>query len=164
MRRIQLISVLVIVGLLCGVTRAEGIWQWTHEASGNGRSNVFDGGPPVFDEGVTIGPRDAGMSFGATDSTGQGSFSARARAEGGSHIITTADDSFRFDVRFLVGYFPSAFPGGDNPGGEAEGQISSVIEFVMPADEIAQTDLYLASDESSHLTGAELVIDRGHTG
>ncbi len=35
--------------------------------------------------------------------------------------------------------------------------------FFSP-DEIAQTILYLASDESSHLTGAELVIDRGHTG
>jgi 3(or 17)beta-hydroxysteroid dehydrogenase len=32
------------------------------------------------------------------------------------------------------------------------------------ADEIAQTILYLASDESSHLTGAELIMDRGHTG
>jgi 3(or 17)beta-hydroxysteroid dehydrogenase len=30
------------------------------------------------------------------------------------------------------------------------------------ADEIAQTILYLASDESSHLTGIELVIARGH--
>ena len=35
--------------------------------------------------------------------------------------------------------------------------------FFSP-DEIARTVLYLASDESSHLTGAELVLDRGHTG
>jgi NAD(P)-dependent dehydrogenase (short-subunit alcohol dehydrogenase family) len=32
------------------------------------------------------------------------------------------------------------------------------------ADEVAQTILYLASDESAHLTGVELVMDRGHTG
>ncbi|HYT90026.1 MAG TPA: SDR family NAD(P)-dependent oxidoreductase [Gemmataceae bacterium] len=32
------------------------------------------------------------------------------------------------------------------------------------ANEVAQTILYLASDESAHLTGVELVMDRGHTG
>jgi NAD(P)-dependent dehydrogenase (short-subunit alcohol dehydrogenase family) len=31
-------------------------------------------------------------------------------------------------------------------------------------EEVAQTVLYLASDESAHLTGVELVLDRGHTG
>jgi NAD(P)-dependent dehydrogenase (short-subunit alcohol dehydrogenase family) len=32
------------------------------------------------------------------------------------------------------------------------------------AEEVARTVLYLASDESVHLTGVELVMDRGHTG
>jgi NAD(P)-dependent dehydrogenase (short-subunit alcohol dehydrogenase family) len=32
------------------------------------------------------------------------------------------------------------------------------------AEEVARTILYLASDESSHLSGVELVMDRGHTG
>jgi NAD(P)-dependent dehydrogenase (short-subunit alcohol dehydrogenase family) len=32
------------------------------------------------------------------------------------------------------------------------------------AAEVARTVLYLASDESSHLSGVELVMDRGHTG
>jgi 3(or 17)beta-hydroxysteroid dehydrogenase len=32
------------------------------------------------------------------------------------------------------------------------------------AEEVARTVLYLASDESSHLSGVELVMDRGHTG
>jgi NAD(P)-dependent dehydrogenase (short-subunit alcohol dehydrogenase family) len=32
------------------------------------------------------------------------------------------------------------------------------------AEEVARTVLYLASDESAHLTGVELVMDRGHTG
>jgi NAD(P)-dependent dehydrogenase (short-subunit alcohol dehydrogenase family) len=32
------------------------------------------------------------------------------------------------------------------------------------SEEVAVTILYLASDESVHLTGAEIVLDRGHTG
>lgn len=35
--------------------------------------------------------------------------------------------------------------------------------FFSP-DEVAETILYLASDESAHLTGTEIVLDRGHTG
>ena len=36
-------------------------------------------------------------------------------------------------------------------------------QFYTP-EEVAETILYLASDESSHLTGTEIVLDRGHTG
>ena len=36
-------------------------------------------------------------------------------------------------------------------------------QFFSP-EEIARTLLYLASDDSSHLTGTEIVVDRGHTG
>ena len=36
-------------------------------------------------------------------------------------------------------------------------------QFFSP-EEVAETILYLASDESVHLTGAEIVLDRGHTG
>ncbi len=36
-------------------------------------------------------------------------------------------------------------------------------QFFTP-EEVAETILYLASDESSHLTGTEIVMDRGHTG
>src|SRR5262249_3411739 len=32
------------------------------------------------------------------------------------------------------------------------------------AEGVARTVLYLSSDESAHLTGVELVMDRGHTG
>ena len=35
-------------------------------------------------------------------------------------------------------------------------------QFFSP-EEVAETILYLASDESSHLTGTEIVLDRGHT-
>ncbi len=33
----------------------------------------------------------------------------------------------------------------------------------FPAEEVARTILFLASDESAHLTGVEVVMDRGHT-
>ena len=42
------------------------------------------------------------------------------------------------------------------------GQLPS-HRFFTAAD-VAQTILYLASDESSHLTGTEIVMDRGYTG
>ncbi len=130
-----------LVGLMAAMVPAraagEGIWQWTHEASGSGTANVFDGGPPVFDERSTTGPNDAIMTLGAVDRTSTpGVLGAEAAATGRSHIESASDTTFRFVETFLVGYFPSSFPGGDNPGGEAEGELSSVIEFVMPADEI----------------------------
>jgi NAD(P)-dependent dehydrogenase (short-subunit alcohol dehydrogenase family) len=43
-----------------------------------------------------------------------------------------------------------------------EGQSPS-HQFFSPED-VAQTVLYLASDESQHLTGIELIMDRGHSG
>ena len=36
-------------------------------------------------------------------------------------------------------------------------------QFFTP-EEVAETILYLASEESVHLTGTEIVLDRGHTG
>ena len=46
----------------------------------------------------------------------------------------------------------------------------AAMEGDMPSDQffsaehVAKTILYLASDESSHLTGTEIVLDRGHSG
>jgi NAD(P)-dependent dehydrogenase (short-subunit alcohol dehydrogenase family) len=53
--------------------------------------------------------------------------------------------------------------------GGAEGAFAAMAGTVpsqqfFSAEEIAQTVLYLASDESAHLTGVELIMDRGHTG
>jgi NAD(P)-dependent dehydrogenase (short-subunit alcohol dehydrogenase family) len=53
--------------------------------------------------------------------------------------------------------------------GGAEGAFAAMAGSIpsqqfFPAEEVARTILYLASDESSHLTGVELVMDRGHTG
>ncbi len=136
MRTIQCISVIAVIGPLCGVAAGEGIWQWTHDASGSGTANVFDGGPPVSDGRSTIGPSDPSTGFLALDSTFPGSTGADASASGHSRIESQSDTTFRFNVGFQVGYFPSMQPGGDNPGGEAEGELSSVIELVMPADEV----------------------------
>lgn len=43
-----------------------------------------------------------------------------------------------------------------------EGEAASA-RFLSP-QEVAQSILYLASDDSSHLTGTEIVLDRGHSG
>src|SRR5262249_33959194 len=55
----------------------------------------------------------------------------------------------------------------DEHGG-AEGAFAALAGSVpshqfYTAEEVARTVLYLASDESSHLSGVELVMDRGHT-
>ncbi len=53
--------------------------------------------------------------------------------------------------------------------GGAEGAFAALAGSVpsqqfFAAEEVARTVLYLASDESAHLSGVELVMDRGHTG
>ncbi len=56
----------------------------------------------------------------------------------------------------------------DEHGGEQEafaamaGAVPSQQFF--SAEEVARTILYLASDESAHLSGIEVIMDRGHTG
>ncbi len=128
--------VLMVLAVVPGRAGAEGIWNWTHQASGAGTANVFDGGPPVFDEGQTSDPTDPSMSFLALDRTRPGSLAASASASGDSFTIFAPDDGFMFRVEFRATYHPSSFPGGDNPGGEGEGELLSVFEFLMPADEI----------------------------
>ncbi len=118
--------------------QAGSIWQWTHGATGMGTSNVMDGGLSVMDTGHTTSLSDVRMTFNASDRTMSGSLGASARARGAS----TIDDDFGYDgglsvvVDLTVGYFPSGFPGGDNPGGSAEGETHSVFEFVAPSDGI----------------------------
>jgi NAD(P)-dependent dehydrogenase (short-subunit alcohol dehydrogenase family) len=57
----------------------------------------------------------------------------------------------------------SAEHGGDEGAFAAlAGSVPSQQFFA--AEEVALTILFLASDESSHLTGVELFMDRGHTG
>src|SRR5205085_2303528 len=53
--------------------------------------------------------------------------------------------------------------------GGAEGAFAAMAgvapaQQFFSAEEVARTVLYLASEESAHLSGVELVMDRGHTG
>jgi PEP-CTERM motif len=127
---------LCVLFATASAAEAGSIWQWTHQASGGGTANVFDGEPPesAFDE--TAGPDDPWMFFVANDRTQVGSFGAGASSSGQSRILGDSDDAFGVLLTSRTGYLPSAFAGGDNPGGEAEGSLSSVIEFVAPVDDL----------------------------
>lgn len=52
--------------------------------------------------------------------------------------------------------------GTDQAFAAMEGEAASQKFFT--AEEVASTILYLASEESAHLTGTEIVLDRGHSG
>ncbi len=137
MRHFAIVTGFVLTGLLCEPAAAEGIWFSFHEASGSGWGNVFDGGPPVTAEGATTGPDDDRMSFLAADRTQIGAHGATAWASGASRIIPIDDDAMQFVVDFSASYAPGLFQGGDNTGGAAAGELHSVIEFVMPVEELA---------------------------
>ncbi len=113
----------------------EGVSLSFHEASGSGTANVFDGGPPASHSDSTFDPSDRDMLFGAVDRTRPGSLGAAATASGASTAVSH-DDSMTVRVDFVAQYGGSLFPGGDNPGGMAEGEVASVIEFIMPVDEL----------------------------
>ncbi len=122
-----------------GFVRGETITFSSHEASGSGTANVFDGGPPAFGSGTTFDAADPEMHFGALDWTQPGSLGASAGASGTSRIVANDDDRMLVLVDFVANYRGSLSPGGDNPGGMAEGELSSVIEFIMPVDELDWT-------------------------
>ena len=157
MRIKPILLLLTILTLLPTRAPAGTIWNWTHEASGSGSANVFDGGPTDFENGTTTDPSDHFMVFLASDDTMPGSFGASALAGGRSHIIEATDEVFRLRVDLLVGYFPSGFPGGDNPGGMAQGELTSVIEFTMPADEL-QWFHQLLIDEDTPFEGQTRIV------
>ncbi len=127
--------------LAVGVPRAgaEGIWFSWHEFSGEGWADVFDGGLPGGDSDGGMGsggPGSQGFGFGAYDRTQPGSLGASASSVGRSQIFPFEGGGMRVRVALSVSYIPSLSPGGDNPGGAAEGELSSIIEFVMPVDEL----------------------------
>jgi hypothetical protein len=134
-----------------------GIWNWTHVASGSASANVFDGGPTVFNDGATTDASDGSMVFGAHDNTMPGSFGAGASASGRSKILDSTDTLFRFSMDFDITYRPSPFPGGDNPGGEAEGELNSVIEFLMPED-VINWGYQLSIDQDDPFMGSTNVL------
>jgi hypothetical protein len=113
---------------LASVAEAGSIWQWTHQASGGGTANVFDGGPTESDFEKTTALDDPTMTFLTDDFTRPGSLGASVGSSGQSRILGASADSFGVSIRYRVGYSPSSFARGDNPGGEGEGSLSSVIE------------------------------------
>ncbi len=132
----RLTMTLLVMALGVGGAKAgEFTFSW-HEFSGSGCANVFDGGPPVCDSESLSGPDYAAMGFSAVDMTEPGTLGASARAYGESRIGPYDEDGMRIMVELDTEYAPSFFPGGDNPGGAAEGELLSIIEFVMPVDEL----------------------------
>ncbi len=125
----------VMIATMAQVAAGEPLTFLRHNAVGWGTAQVFDGGPTASDSEGTVDPNDSSISFVALDATMSGSFGAGASAAGRS-IIGSLEQSMGIFVNLSVGYSPSNFPGGDNPGGMAEGGIDSVIEFVMPVDEL----------------------------
>jgi len=139
--------------------RAEGIdWQWTHDAHGSGSANVFDGGPVEFAEGHTFGPADPIMSYLAIDYTQLGSLGATAKASGFSQLsVPGTAERLSYSSRFTVAYDPSGFVGGDNTGGTAQGEMLSILEFVMPAS-VLDWDYSLRERESFPFSGSTNVV------
>jgi hypothetical protein len=136
-----------------------GIWNWTHVASGNASANVFDGGPTVFNDGATTDASDGSMVFGAHDNTMPGSFGAGASASGRSKILDSTDTLFRFTVDLFAGYFPSFQPGGDNPGGEAESELHSVIEFQMPEDVVGMSYQLIIDQDDPFMGSTNILVE-----
>ena len=129
--------VVLAVGLTIGAPSASGetIWQWTHQAEGEGWAHVFDGGPVEFDSGSTTGPGDTGMGFLAFDLTRPGVMGARYGTSGTSQLFPHEEDLL-IDLRFSTDYSATSRLGSDRPGGEGSGRIRSVVEVVMPADDM----------------------------
>ena len=107
-----------------------------HEATGWGIAQVFDGGEVVTDGGTLTDPTDPDFRFRARDLTSAGSYGASAKASGSSDIVPQTGGGFRVLVEFRAVYDPSPYAGGDRPGGMAEGELFSLIEFVMPTGRI----------------------------
>ena len=127
---------ILVVALSAPLCLADSFTFSHHEASGWGIARVFDGGEVVTDGGTLTNPTGPEFGFDAFDLTRAGSLGAIASAVGTSRIVPQSHDSFRVRVELRTRYLPSPYAGGDRPGGMAEGELFSVIEFVMPTDSI----------------------------
>ncbi len=160
MRRVEPFTTIMLVGLAANAGRAragEFTFSW-HEFSGQGWANVFDGGPPVTDSEELAGEFGA-IGFFAVDRTRPGSLGALAWAHGESRISQLShEDGIHVRVELSTLYLPSLFPGGDNPGGAAEGELFSVIEFIMPADEIYWSYQLLIDEDAPFFEGSTSVL------
>jgi PEP-CTERM motif len=158
MNRVSLTVAIGLSSLFAAAVAAGEIPVLLHEAQGGGWANVFDGGPMVVDSESTSGPDDLLMRFAATDWTGFGSLGAVFDTFGRSRIISDKENGdLDVRVRFVSEYLSSFFPGGDRPGGAGAGQLRSVIEIVMPTDELRWI-YWLNLDEDSGFEGSTEVV------
>jgi len=128
-------------------------WQEFHA---NGTANVFDGGPPMTGSVDVIGPEHTGGFLTVTDFTPGGSMGAIASVITDSET-SSLPDRLLFDVLFSAAYFPSFFPGGDAPGGRAEGEMLSIIEFEMPVPSLEMRHSFSNEEMSGWFSGSTLV-------
>ncbi len=135
MKAYQTTLLIALVTLSHASARADSVWMWTNSATGEGFAQVFDGGPLVTDSVDLQDTMAPFLSFRATDATRPGSLGADASANGASRVVEF-DQSMRLLADFHVSYASSLSPGGDRPGGRAEGSFTSIVEFVMPVDEL----------------------------
>ena len=118
------IMVIVTLGWLgcCAPPASAGtIWQWTHQAEGEGWAHVFDGGPVETDSGYTPFQTTRGMSFSAFDDTRAGVLGAGFGSSGRSQI-TDQGETLLLVVDFNASYYADSRVGADRPGGEGGGR------------------------------------------
>ncbi len=128
------IGVLVCAWLtFAAAARGGTIWQFTHEASGEGSARLFGGGSVVSESDATTSLDDPNMEFSPFDLTRPGVDGASVSTIGRSDIRPFSD-RLVLNAGFATSYLASSRLGADRPGGEAEGWMSSVVEFVMPVD------------------------------
>ncbi len=135
MKAYQTTLLIALVTLSHASARADSVWIWTNSAVGEGLAQVFDGGPAVMDSVDRHGTVAPTLAFRATDATRPSSLGALASANGES-FVGDFGRILRVMVDFSASYASSLSPGGDRPGGRAEGMLTSVVEFVMPVDEL----------------------------
>lgn len=150
---------LLIVGLLVEVAAAGSFTFSHHMAEGEGSAQVFDGGVLVTDSGSISGQDKGGIIFDAADFSRFGSLGAIANATALSLALDLSNNGLRALVAFDAAYSPSPFSGGDRPGGMAEGSLLSVIEFVMPADEIIWAYQLLIHDKPGFDGSTSVVVE-----
>ena len=158
MRRLPTIISVLLAVLAPSAARGAEFTFSTHLASGSGSANVFDGGAVVSDSATLTDPTSAEFGFAALDLTRPGSSGASAIAFGNSSIIEF-EQGIRLLVEFRAVYDPSPFPGGDRPGGMAEGNLSSVIDFVMPVDTLDWSYRLLVDDTIGFDGSTSIVIE-----
>ncbi len=120
----------------------------SHTASGSGTAHV-ESETPVFDSDVTTDPDDPVMEFHAINSETVARFDSQAV----SHVETPPSGglTLQWTASLLVLYDRLIAPGFPPGGGGGDGQISAIVEFAMPSDEVEWT--YSLDEELLGYTG-----------